>query len=60
MSPEELKQTTLDPANRTLHRITLDDALKAQETLEMCMGTDVILRRTFIEDNAYRITDLII
>jgi DNA gyrase subunit B len=53
MDAEELQQTVLNPAKRTLKRITIQDALEAEQTLEITMGQDTTKRRKFIEDNAY-------
>jgi DNA gyrase subunit B len=48
----QLKETVLNPANRTLERIPLRDAEKAAETFNLLMGKDVAPRRAFIEENA--------
>ena len=48
MDPEELWETTLDPQKRTLMRVQLDDALKADELFRVLMGEDVKLRKDFI------------
>jgi len=48
----------MDPETRTLRRITLDDAAKADETFNILMGDDVEPRRKFIEDNARYVSDL--
>jgi DNA gyrase subunit B len=55
MNPDQLKITTMDPATRTLKRITLEDAEKATEVFNICMGSKAELRRDFIEANAYRV-----
>ena len=52
MDAAELWETTMDPQTRSMIQITLEDAAKADETFTMLMGSDVVPRRRFIEDNA--------
>ena len=52
MDPHELWETTMDPEKRTLKRIELDDAVKADETFTILMGEKVEPRKEFIERNA--------
>ena len=52
MNPEQLWETTLNPENRTLLRISLNDALSANETFSLLMGEKVEPRRNFICNNA--------
>jgi DNA gyrase subunit B len=52
MDAEELRGTTMDPATRTLMRVTLEDAASADDVFSMLMGDQVEPRRVFIEDNA--------
>nr|WP_238176514.1 DNA topoisomerase (ATP-hydrolyzing) subunit B [Kribbella albertanoniae] len=52
MNAQELWETTMDPANRVLLQITLDDAARADETFATLMGDDIEARRNFIQRNA--------
>ncbi len=52
MDPHELWETTMDPEKRTLRRIELDDAVRADETFTILMGEKVEPRKEFIERNA--------
>jgi DNA gyrase subunit B len=52
MNPKELWETTMDPANRVLRQVTLDDAATADELFSILMGEDVESRRSFITRNA--------
>ena len=52
MDAEQLWETTMDPENRTLKQVTINDAMEADAVFEMLMGEDVGPRRTFIQENA--------
>ena len=58
MDPHELWETTMDPETRSLRRITLDDALKADEIFTILMGEEVEPRRNWIEQNAKYVVNL--
>ena len=53
MSYQELWETTMDPANRVLKQVHIEDALQADETFSMLMGDEVEPRRLFIQRNAH-------
>ena len=58
MNPEQLWATTMNPETRILIKVTMDDAIKADETFSILMGDDVAPRRKFIEDNAKYVKNL--
>jgi DNA gyrase subunit B len=58
MNPEQLWETTMDPTNRTLLLVTIDDAAEADRTFDMLMGSAVPPRRKFIQTHAREVRNL--
>jgi DNA gyrase subunit B len=55
MDADQLAETTMNPRQRTLRRITVDDATAAAEVFELLMGTDVAPRKEFLVQGAYEV-----
>lgn len=58
MDAEQLWETTMNPDNRHLLQVDIDDAIEADKTLDMLMGEEVAPRRGFIEDNAQYVENI--
>ncbi len=58
MNPDQLWETTMDPLTRVMKQVNVEDAVLADETFDILMGSDVAPRKKFIQTNAKDVTNL--
>jgi DNA gyrase subunit B len=58
MSPEQLWETTMNPASRTLLQVQVEDAIAADQAFHMLMGDEVLPRKRFIQAHAQSVSNL--
>ncbi|MFT4310821.1 MAG: DNA topoisomerase IV subunit B, partial [Candidatus Woesearchaeota archaeon] len=58
MNPDQLWETTMDPQQRTLVKVAIEDAVEADKMFTVLMGDEIEARRAFIQDNAQYVSNL--
>jgi DNA gyrase subunit B len=58
MNPEQLWETTMDPANRTFRKVAIEDAEEANRIFDVLMGAEVAPRKKFIQAHAKAVKNL--
>jgi DNA gyrase subunit B len=58
MNPEQLWETTMNPTNRLLKQVTIEDAERASEVFDVLMGSEVAPRKKFIQTHAKTVKNL--
>ncbi len=58
MNPDQLWETTMNPENRTLLKVEINDFLESESVFDTLMGSDAFKRRAFIEENALNVKNL--